>query len=980
MFTDIEGSTRKWEKYPDQMKLYISKHDTILMSSIKKHGGEIIKHTGDGVFAAFGDGDPLQASIDIQLGLSHEDWGDVGEMRVRIGLHAGHADQLGNDYFGPVVNRTARVMGTAWGGQIIITPDVKMCTRMPQGAILKDMGMHLLKDLGDPQQLFQLSHPDMAVREFPPLHSLSAHRHNLPLQTTPFLGRENELTEIIRLLKDNKCRLLTLVGPGGIGKTRLALQAAVERIERFTHGVFFIPLDPLSSADYLVTAIAEILKFKFYRQEDEQQQLLNFLLDKELLLIMDNFEHLVEGANIIGDILHHAPNVKILVTSRELLNLQGEWIVQLQGLNVPAGRSIDIEGYSAVQLFLYNAQRVQGKVVLSDEERNYVARICQLVGGLPLGIEIASSWLRSLTCKEIAQEIEKNFDFLSTTMRDIPDRHRSLRAVFEYSWKLISPDEQEVLKRISVFRGGFTRKAAEHVANASVAVLGSLTDKSLLYRDKEGRYRIFEILRQYAEEKLTENERQTVYEKHNGYYMNYLYHYQDSVKEDLEPEIYNSIRSELENIRTAYDRVTAQGDPELLDKAPVTLYYFYSHYGWLNDGQIEMKKAVDVLQGKEDARSRLVYQKYVQRYAMFRYNLGFYEEALKYLQPCADFFQSIDDTSELAQVLMSIGTIEVYMSEYDRAVEHYQQAFEIFKTRDDQKNMAGMLNNIGVIHWYRREYEKAREMFKQCLQIGNELEHRSSRSLALGNLGIIAQELGDYDEALERLNECLKLEQTGGDKLKIANTLNNLGVLYVKMKRYEEAQKVYLEALQMRQDSGDRMAISNSLYNSGQLSMRLKKYDEARSYMQRSYEISKGIGDRRGMAERIGRMAEVALSGGRIDEAKHYLYDALHAGLDAHHEVVITEAMVGIMEILHSEGKGKEAYEISLFVAPDDIYNEDIHKKFDAMKKMLKKSMPESSRHEVEKRSKNRKLEPFIGSFLKKDVMKKFKEQDKGDL
>jgi hypothetical protein len=364
LFTDIEGSTQKWEKLRDEMSKVLSRHDTIMREEIEKY---IIKHTGDGVFAIFEEGDPLGCALEIQKRCAGEDWGKIGELRIRIGLHAGTAEKRGKDYFGPVINRTARVMGTAWGGQIVLTPEVRQSAKLPEGAVVQDLGAHLLKDLCEPQQLLGLVHPDMSIREFPPLHSLSSHHHNLPVQATPFLGREEELGKITELLRSPSCRLVTLIGPGGIGKTRLAIQAAAEEIERFSHGVYFIPLDPLSSAEFLVSAIAEALKFSFYSKEDEKVQLLNYLREKELLLILDNFEHLVAGAGIISEVLNVASGVKIMVTSRELLNLRGEWIVQVGGMEVPEGERIDVEGYSAVQLFLHTAQRIRTGVEFTDE-------------------------------------------------------------------------------------------------------------------------------------------------------------------------------------------------------------------------------------------------------------------------------------------------------------------------------------------------------------------------------------------------------------------------------------------------------------------------------------------------------------------------------------------------------------------------------------------------------------------------------------
>ena len=288
LFTDIEGSTKKWESYPDAMKKSLKDHDTILSTLIEQYEGNIIKHTGDGIFAIFEKGKPLHAALAIQQQFQTRDWGVIGDLRIRMGLHAGDVEKSGSDYFGPVINRTARIMNAAWGGQIILSPEVKNICDVPPEAVIRDLGTHQLKDLGEPQQIYEITHPDFVLTEFPPLRSLSTQQYSLPTQSTPFFGREKEIAEILKLISDPACRLITLVGGGGVGKTRLALQAAAERADTFSHGVYYIPLASLFSPHFFILAIAEGLKFSFYPKEDEKTQLINFLREKELLIILDS--------------------------------------------------------------------------------------------------------------------------------------------------------------------------------------------------------------------------------------------------------------------------------------------------------------------------------------------------------------------------------------------------------------------------------------------------------------------------------------------------------------------------------------------------------------------------------------------------------------------------------------------------------------------------------------------------------------------
>jgi predicted ATPase len=450
---------------------------------------------------------PLECALQMQRRLAAERWTDIDELRVRMALHAGPAEFRADDYFGPAVNRLARLMATAWGGQIILTPEVTEATTLPEGASLKDLGVHLLKDLTEPQQVYGLLHEDLPLQEFPALRSLSSHPNNLPRQPTPLVGREEELVEIAELFSKPDCCLLTLVAPGGMGKTRLGLQATAEQSDFFRHGVYFVPLAGVTSSENLPATIAAALNLSFYGAEDLESQLQSYLHEKQLLLLLDNFEHLIDGAGTVADILSIAPEVKILVTSRERLRLQAEWTFEVTGLPVPENGSLEAaEEYGAVELFLQSAHRAQPGFSPSPEDLQAIVRICRLVDGMPLALELAAAWVNTLNCKEIAAEIQQDLDLLATEMHDVPRRQRSIRAVFDHSWNDLSTAEQSSFKQLSVFRGGFNRLGAQEVAGATLRILSALINKSLLTRDDAGRFQIHELVRQYAAEKLGEDE------------------------------------------------------------------------------------------------------------------------------------------------------------------------------------------------------------------------------------------------------------------------------------------------------------------------------------------------------------------------------------------------------------------------------------------------------------------------------------------
>jgi len=507
IFTDIEKSTAQWEQFRGVMGPVLARHDEILRSTVGQYRGSVVKMTGDGLHAAFpdGGGDPLGCAIAIQLQIQKEDWerlsgGAITELQVRIGIHAGPAETRGGDYYGPTVNRAARVMGTAHGGQVVLTQAAANASPLPADAGLRDLGAHMLKDLGEPLSLLQLIHPDLRRSEFPAILSISARPHNLPNQPTAFIGYTHELAQLQERLLNPSCRLVTLVGPGGIGKTRLAIQAAGESIDHFPHGAFLTRLAPYPADAWLEPAIAESIKLPLRDRQDNREQLLQYLHDKTMLLILDNFEHLLRKVDIVSAILQRAPRVKILATSRERLNLRGEWLIELKGL----GQAENPD--EAFDLFADAAHRVKPDMEIGPEEKTKIINICNRLGGNPLAIELAAALVRTLGLPEISDELKKSLDLLTSAPRDVPERHRGLRAVFESSWRLLEPGEQETLAALSVFRGRFSGEAAMKVANCRLEHLLALCDKFLVNHYNPDRYGLHVLIRQFADERLVEDE------------------------------------------------------------------------------------------------------------------------------------------------------------------------------------------------------------------------------------------------------------------------------------------------------------------------------------------------------------------------------------------------------------------------------------------------------------------------------------------
>lgn len=615
---------------------------------------------------------------------------------------------------------------------------------------------------------------------------LLAPPHNLPPQPTPFIGREEEMARINRCLTDTDCRLLTLIGPGGIGKTRLALEAATRSVSdgTFPGGVYFVPLAALSSADFLVSTIAEQLDFFFQGGIDPKVQLFNYLGERKqaMLLVLDNFEQLADGADLLADILQHAPMVKLLVTSRERLNLRDEWMLDIQGLPFPlsAESGETLESYAAVQLFLQTAARLKATIALSEEDKPLVAHICRLVEGMPLALELAAAWTRVLSCREIMHEIQKSLDFLTASSRDMPARHRSLVVVFDYSWRLLSPQEQDVFRRLAVFRGGFSREAAEQVAGASLPLLAALMDKSMLRRKEPGRYELHELLRQYATRKLDEaEETDQGRSRHLSYYLKLAKEAEPGLRSAEQTTWLNRLHTEIGNLRAALAWSLEGGDAAIGLRLAAALGQFWFMRSQQYDEGLEwLERILSATEPATQVEERAKAYNWLGQFALYENADATANEAFG---KSLALYRELGDKTGIADSLLYLGDVASFQGDdmgarslYADARLVYEDSLAVLNEQGDDWTIARSLNLLGEIARTMEDYASARSFYEDSLTIRRKLTDTRGVAVSLQNLGHVARYQGDIRRATTYFKEGLTLSQKVGDAASVAGCLAGL--------------------------------------------------------------------------------------------------------------------------------------------------------------------------------------------------------------
>jgi predicted ATPase/class 3 adenylate cyclase len=842
LFTDIEGSTRLWEEQPAAMKAVLARHDVLLREIIELQGGHIVKTTGDGLHAVFARAtEGVAASLACQQALQREAWTDLSRpLRVRMGLHTGEAELRDSDYYGSSVNRAARLMSIAAGGQTLLSSATAEVVRdqLPQGTVLNDLGEHRLKDLTRPEHVFQLSGPGLPA-DFPPLRSLNTLPNNLPLQLTSFIGRENEMIEVKRLLEAT--RLLTVTGPGGTGKTRLALQVAADVSDAFPSGVWLVELAPLSDPAQIIPAMAQVFGLHELPFNPLASQVMDYLRDKKILILLDNCEHLIEAcARLADDLLHQCAGLKILASSREALGIAGE----------VAYRTPSLAASESTQLFVERARASNLHLKITESNAISIAQICSRLDGIPLAIELAAARVKLLSPEQIAARLDDRFRLLVGGSRTALPRQQTLRALIDWSYDLLSDEEKRLLQFASVFVGGWTLDALEAVSDDpdTLELFEQLVNKSLVVteeRENEMRYFILETIRQYAREKLFDaGQAPAARDRHFIYF------------DDLSEKMWNAFRSadilpwrdraddEEENFRAALDWGLENHVAEALRLA-ANFCLISSWMGKPTEGlalvktAIERAKALPPVEGEADLRRQKLTARALFMQGMVGMGVGNMLQVPQVLREAiaisretgdrqilgyslemyfiASTFIHTPDATEAAQEGLNIFTHEVNdnfglgmaylnmarlaVSQGDESEKHnyFGKLKELIREMPASFQVGMFFMGMGMDESSRGNYEAAKKIVEDGLYVFKRIRSANFQLIMKSELGHIARHTGELAQARSIYQETIRGWQDLGNRAAIAHELECFGFLAIADEEPKRAVKLFSAAEALRE-------------------------------------------------------------------------------------------------------------------------------------------------------------------------------------
>ena len=872
LFTDIEGSTKLAREHPDAWEIAQRQHHKILREAIESDGGFVFQIIGDAFCAAFYTaGDALETAYRAQRRLQEEPWGET-PIRVRMGIHTGEAEAHDGEYRGYLtLSLSQRLMSAGHGGQILLSGAAENLLRgqLLQDVSLQDLGKHTFRDVPEPVRVFQVSAPGLQT-EFPPLRTIPSHPNNLPAQLTSFVGREKELADIQKLLSDT--HILTLIGPGGTGKTRLSIQAASALLDRFPDGLWLVELAPILDPLLVPRITAMTMGLRDKPQRPVIDMLCDYLREKKMLIILDNCEHLVDACAHMADrILHAAPDVRILASSREALGIGGEVTYRVPSLGLPdIGHLPSLESlsqYEAVKLFIDRARSAVPTFSVTNDNAPAVAQICHRLDGIPLAIELAAAKTRVLGVEQISKRLDDRFRLLTGGSRTALERHQTLRAAIDWSYNLLSPTEQVLFQRLSVFVGGWTLEAAESVCEAGsvgseevLNLLEQLIHKSLVIKEEEhgeSRYQMLETIHQYAHEKLVEaDEEQGIRDRHQNYFLKLSEQLEAELMGPRQGEWFARANKEQSNLRSALEHA-------LKTNIEAGLYISSTLAFFSEDNHESRRWLAEFLQKPESKEYPHARAKALCRQSGILYNFEQYHEAYAAAEESLALFRAVGDPYGEVDSLVLLGWIFGYIADPAKRAEVLEQALTLAKTLGDIGRQAYVLNVLG---WDHRDFTRAFAYWEQAITLYRQI----------------------------------------GNGAGLASTLSNLGYFLLVDNQIDVAEK-YLDEANLLFEQMNIKARSQLLSAYGEIVLRRGDFERARDYFQEDARISNELGNRINYLWARARWGFAELRAGRITEAYQVIAETAQEFQKDGSRIGVVYSLEGMLSLYITVGKAEAA-------------------------------------------------------------------------
>ena len=816
LFTDVEGSTRLLQQLGDRFVPLIAELEQLLREVFRAYHGSVVRTEGDSFFVAFSRAlDAVNAVVQSQQALAAHQWTNGVSVKVRMGMHTGEAQLSGPDYVGIDVHRAARIAGVAKGGQVLLSQTTYDLVEkgLPEGVTIRDLGLNRLKDLRRPTHLYQLVIAGLPS-DFPPLDTMEGPPNNLPIQLTSFIGRSSEIEEIEQLLSSG--RLLTLTGPGGSGKTRLAIKVAAEMLEDFPDGVFFVALAPITDPGLVASTIAQSLGVTEVAGRSIVDSLKDYLRSKSLLLLLDNFEQVISAAPLVSELFAVSNKLKVLVTSREALRISGEQEYPVPPLSLPDLSQLpspeSLSQFAAVELFVRRAQSVKPDFQITNETAPIIVGICHRLDGLPLAIELAAARIKLLPPGAMLARLEHRLEFLTGGKRDLPARQQTLRNTIAWSYDLLNEDERRLFRLLSVFVGGCNFDAVEAVTgNHSDHVpmldqLGSLLDKSLLQEveDSNGqpRFLMLGLLSEFGLEKLVSSgEHEKIRQRHVNFFLAFAE--EAEANQERSEQIYwiDRMEQEHDNLRAALEwSCNSETSGDICLRLAGALGYFWEAHGYFNEGRERLSAvlSMEVAQGRTEARAKLL-----ARAAELAFRQSDYPATISLAAESLSIYREVGDLRGTASALIRLGNAATEVGDYATASRYLEESLIIWRKLEDKHGIARALISSGWTVLRSGDYLLAYERLEEALSISRVLGDTRTMGFELAGLGEVAMRQGDYPRATRLVEESLELRRQLGNKWGVGVSLGILGWVALRERDWDRAVARFSESLEVRREIGD---------------------------------------------------------------------------------------------------------------------------------------------------------------------------------